>query len=326
MNTAALVATHRRPDLLRRLLESLRNCEDAARLREILVVENGGRFGAEEVVRSHAGRLPVRYAFSERANKSAALNHGLGLLDVELIVFFDDDVDVRPGTISAYLEAAERHGRRHFFGGRVTPRYETGPPPDWLADALPMSCTGFDLGPAERTHHEFIGNNWAAFREEALEVGGFSSRIGPGSGLVGQETELQARLIEGGWTGVYLPDAVVDHYVPAEHLTVAWARRRRYRQKVAHALLKAPSDGVVEGADAPIVGGVPRYLWRSLAEQYARVWRDRLLRPRTRRRVASEMRLAAIRAEMTAFRMQAAGHPPIDGGDLVSGEPSSGAG
>lgn len=315
MNASVLVATHRRAELLERFLVSLRGCEDVSLLNRIVIVENGARCGTEEIVERHAARLPVHYAFSERANKSAALNHGLPLVDAELIVFFDDDVEVRPGTISAYLEAAVRHGRHHFFGGRVIPRYETGPPPDWLADVLPMSCTGFDLGPTGHTYHEFIGNNWAAFHADVVEAGGFSSRIGPGSGLIGQETELQVRLIERGGTGVYLPGARVDHFVPDEHLTVSWARRRRYRQKLAHALLGIPED-VAADCEGPRLAGVPRYLWRSLAERYANVLGHRLLRPRSRKRVESEMRLAAVKARMEACRMRAAGHPRIDGGDV----------
>lgn len=315
MNTSVLVATHQRPDLLGRLLDSIRSCEDSSKLDEILIVENGGTFGAEDVVRRNADRLPVRYAFSERANKSAALNHGLGLLEAELIVFFDDDVEVRPGTISAYVEAASRYGRHHFFGGRLTPRYEADPPPPRLADVLPMSCTGFDLGPAERSYHEFIGNNWAAFRADVIEAHGFSSRIGPGSGLIGQETELQVRLIEHGGTGVYLPAAHVDHYVPPEHLTVAWARRRRYRQKIAHVLLEEDAGG--PPPDVPVLWGVPRYYWRSLAEQWVRVWRDRLLRPGTRERIAAEMRLAELRAQMEAFRRRADGSESLRGGELT---------
>ena len=316
MNASVLVATHRRTDLLDRLLASLRRCEDAEKLHRIVIVENGARSGAERVVARHAGALPVRYSFSERANKSAALNHGLRLVDAELIIFFDDDVEVERGTISAYLEAARRYGRRHFFGGRVTPRFESGPPPSWLVDVLPMSCTGFDLGPTERSYHEFIGNNWAAFHADVVEAGGFSSRIGPGTGLIGQETELQVRLIERGGTGVYLPEARVDHFVPDEHLTVAWARRRRYRQKLAHALQEDTPETAPEDREGPRMGGVPRYLWRSLLEEYARLLGHRLFRPRTPKRVASEMRLAEVRARMEAFRMRAAGHPRIDGGDL----------
>ncbi len=315
MNASVLLATHRRPDLLGRLLDGLRGCEDVAKLDSIVVVENGGRFGAEEVVRERAVDLPVRYAFSKRANKSAALNHGLHFVDAELIIFFDDDVEVRPGTIAAYLSAAHRYGRGHFFGGRVYPRYDPEPPPDWLSDALPLSCTGFDLGPRERPYHEFIGNNWAAFRADVLEANGFSTRLGPGSGLIGQETELQVRLVERGCTGVYLPGAQVDHYVPPEHLTVAWARRRRYRQRIAHLLLRdAPEEGDM---DVPMLGGVPRYYWRSLAEQYLRVWRDRLLRPRTRERVTSELKLATLRAAMEAFRRRAAGEASIRGGEFT---------
>ncbi|MBT8488773.1 MAG: glycosyltransferase [Gemmatimonadetes bacterium] len=189
-----LLATHRRADLLREMLSSLAGADDLDGVRQILLIENGARDGSEDVAREFEGVLPIRYEFVEEANKSAALNEGLLMSDADLLIFFDDDVRVSPGTIAAYVDAAQRCGRGHFFGGRLTPWYEGEPPPQWLIPALPYTATGFDLGPEEIPHHEFMGPNWAAFRQDLVEIGGFSTRLGPGSGLVGQETEAQSRL------------------------------------------------------------------------------------------------------------------------------------
>lgn len=309
--TGVLVPTHRRPGLLGQMLESLADATDASRLSEVLVVENGARDGARVLVRELRGRLPVRYAFLEEANKSAALNHGLGNLDSELILFFDDDVLVEPGTVEAYMSAARRYGPEHFFGGAVRPRYEGSPPPDWLADALPTCTIGFDLGPDERTSSEFLGANWAAFRADLISIGGFARHMGPGPRPTGEEVDIQQRLVDGGWTGVFLPDARVRHYVPNGHLTVSWARNRRYRQDLGRFLRQGP-DPALESGDLPTLGGVPRYLWRSVLEQYARVLRHRLVRPKTRQRVQAEMRLARVKAQMRAYRLRSSGEAPVE--------------
>lgn len=304
-----LLATHRRVDLLRDMLSSLAVDDDLDGLRQILLIENGIRGGSDEVARELQGVLPIRYEFFERANKSAALNHGLAMSDADLLIFFDDDVRVRPGSIRTYVDAASRYGRGHFFGGRLTPRYEGEPPPPWLVSALPLTATGFDPGPRERPHHEFLGPNWAAFRQDLVEIGGFSTRLGPGSGLVGQETEAQSRLRARGWQGVFLPGAHVEHFVPAHNLTVGWVRRRRYRHMLGRALR---ADDAYEG---PRIASVPRFLFRSYVEELLRVARDRLLRPRTEERVQSELRLTRVRARIAAHRLRARGET-VAGGEL----------
>lgn len=311
MTSAVLVATNRRPEPLRRMLASLAAADRSNDLDEIFVVENGVREGASDVVAETASLLPVRYDFIERANKSAALNHALQSCRADLLIFFDDDVWVASGTVQTYLEAASRYGPGHFFGGPVRPRYDADAPQEWLRDVLPTCTTGFDLGANEQSCHEFLGANWAAFRQDLVAVRGFSSGLGPGSraALIGQETEAQRRMIAEGSAGVFLPGAVVEHRVPQDHLTIAWARRRRYRQKLAQTLLAGrPHEG-------PTIAGAPRYLWRSVAEQYVRVLRDRLVRPRTKTRARSEMLLAGLRAELRAHQLRSR-VGAIGGGDL----------
>ena len=55
------IATSGRPELLRRTLESLKECEEPVGYRETVVVENGPRGGAEAVVRAARSWLNVRY-------------------------------------------------------------------------------------------------------------------------------------------------------------------------------------------------------------------------------------------------------------------------
>jgi GT2 family glycosyltransferase len=308
-----LLATHRRVDLLREMLSSLAVADDLEGVRQILLIENGIRGGSDDVAREFHGVIPIRYEFVEQANKSAALNHGLRMSDADLLIFFDDDVRVSPGTIPTYVEAAPRYGRGHFFGGRVTPRYEGEPPPPWLVSALPYTATGFDLGSRELPHHEFLGPNWAAFRQDLTEIGGFSTRLGPGSGLVGQETEAQSRLTARGSQGVFLPGAHVEHFVPAHHLTVGWVRRRRYRHMLGRALRARDSY------EGPRIASVPRFLWRSYAEQLLRLARDRLLRPHTEERVQAELRLTKVRAQIACHRLRARGDT-VAGGELPGGD------
>lgn len=57
-------------------------------------------------------------------------------------------------------------------------------------------------------------------------MGGFNERRGPGTGVRGQEYDMQERLLAAGVVGRYLPDALVWHYVPRERCSPEWALAR----------------------------------------------------------------------------------------------------
>src|SRR5262249_32776559 len=56
--------------------------------------------------------------------------------------FFDDDVRVSTGIIETYVEAAQRYGPGHFFGGPLLIDAEA-PCPAHLVPYLPPSATGW---------------------------------------------------------------------------------------------------------------------------------------------------------------------------------------
>ena len=118
-----VIATRGRAGLLERTLRSLEKCEPVSAFGQTLVVENGDRSGAEDVVRRAAAPLQARYLFHPEANKSAALNAALHELQDGLVVFLDDDVRVGAGLLRAYAAAASGVTRGVFFGGPVHAEY-----------------------------------------------------------------------------------------------------------------------------------------------------------------------------------------------------------
>lgn len=226
-----LIPTHGRAPLLERTLRSVAGAARPDGFRGVWVVENGSPSGADEVVRRVAADAPalgVRYLHHEGANKSAALNSALAHVedDDALLVLLDDDVRVDPGVLTAYAEAA-RHSPRAYFGGPVSCDYEEAPP-DWLRPSLPHSARGYELDDRGVMTDEYLGFNWAAYARDLEAVGGFDSRVGPGSptGARGQETEMQGRLRAAGVGPVDVPAARVWHYVPKERSSVRWLLRR----------------------------------------------------------------------------------------------------
>lgn len=252
LDTAVVIATCGRPDLLRRALDSLASARRPDSVREVLVVENGGARGAREVVDALRDRLPIRYLLLEDGNKSRALNRALEQTSADFIYFLDDDVVLDEVTVESYVEAAVRYGPGHHFSGPLVADWEVEPP-DWLKSYLPPSAAGWDQGDEEKYYDRpyFIGSNWAAFREDMLAVGGFKEHIGPGSptGAIGDERDLQQRMLDAGNRGVYLPDARIWHHVPRDSCHFQWARQRQHRTGLTYGVLDLPPE--LEGGPIP---------------------------------------------------------------------------
>lgn len=222
-----VIPTHGRETLLERTLRSVADGSLPPALREVVVVENGERGDAEMTVRRVAEALPVRYVYSEPANKSCALNSILEACSDAFLVFFDDDVRVGPNTLATYARAIRHHDKGFFFGGCCEVDYEEEPP-GWLKPFLPPSAVGWSLGGAETDFDrpDFLGFNWAASASDLIRMGGFNEERGPGTVSRGQETDMQERMLKDGMRGRYLPDALVWHYVPRGRCSPEWALRR----------------------------------------------------------------------------------------------------
>jgi glycosyltransferase involved in cell wall biosynthesis len=223
-----VIPTCQRSALLGRTLDFLIASRRPERLRTIYVVENGKKENAEEVCARYADRLPIAYRYTPDASKSAALNLALSEADDEFVIYYDDDVRLDPGSVMAYVDAAAGRDRGEFYAGRCDVDYEQAPP-EWLKHYLPLSAKGWNYGdkPCDLPKPLALGFNWAAFARDMKDAGGYDPEIGPGRVFsMGEETDLQKRMLARGVKGRYLPDAVVWHYIPAERCSKEWTLER----------------------------------------------------------------------------------------------------
>lgn len=271
-----LIPTHGRPDLLRRTLLSLSQCELPESYRETVIVENGSRDGAEQLVQSLPNDLRARYLHYQLGNKSAALNFAMqAIADEDLVVLFDDDVRIETKALTVYARASELYAAGSYFGGPFQVDYEEEPLP-WLT--LPASATGWALpeGVTTVTEPIFYGCNWAAWKSDLQAVGGFDPRFGPGgsSGGTGQETSMMRALLNHGITARYLADAWVWHYVPRERCSAAWSLKRSYQYGISLGMDSLNSD-------SKRLWGAPQWIYRRVLQEraaafFALVRRDRV--------------------------------------------------
>ena len=247
MNLFVLLATRNREALLERTLSSLASCRRPQGYQGTWVVENGARGATEDVVRRANPDLKAHYLFEAAGNKSRALNAAMAHISDGLILFLDDDVRVGADLLELHAAAAERAGAGHFFGGPVAPDYEA-PPPVWLMRFLPASAKGWEWQDAEVpiVKPVILGCNWAAFAADIRAIGGFSEQFGPGSatGSIGQESQMQRRLLAHGLVGRYVPGALVYHWVPGGRCSPEFALERIHKDGIRSGLLRYEDLGI----------------------------------------------------------------------------------
>ena len=243
MQFATLIAAAGRGDLLKRSLDSIAQCELPDGYLGTYVCENGEKTGLEDVVRGASPEIRPVYLHSSEKSKSLALNYSLGALpSKETFVFFsDDDVRLSTNCLIEYANAAKEHPTRCFFGGPTGVDYADSPPPEWLIPFLPKSAVGMDQGDKQIQLEKAIllGFNWMAQAKEILDLGGFDGRYGPGSPTksVGQESQMQKRLMRAGRRAIYLPKAKVWHWVPSDRINPKWALKRAFRTGISYGQL-----------------------------------------------------------------------------------------
>src|SRR3954465_3287713 len=133
---------------------------------EVLVVRDGPD-AESAAVASARGVRTISHARSRGLN--AARNTGIAETSGELVVFVDDDVEVRPGWLEALLGAAASGPVVDVFAGPVFARFEDHPFRMCGREGPPV--TFLDLGPVDVDAPHAWGAN-LAIRRPALEAGG----------------------------------------------------------------------------------------------------------------------------------------------------------
>ena len=129
--------------------------------------------------------------------------------------------------------------------------------------------------PTDLGRHVPLGVNMAIRRSAFERVGGFDVRLGrKGGTLLGQaEREWCLRARESGLVGYYLPEAVLQHLIPANRLNKRYFRRWFYWRGISRAMIYAqngadmerPGDSQLSFRDVPHIAG---YLGTCSAARY----------------------------------------------------------
>ena len=261
LDATVLICTYNRADLLGETLDSLRGTRTSLRW-DVIVVDNNSADGTREAVASRIAEFPVRlrYLFEPRQGKSNALNTGLEATDAGIVIFTDDDVRVGEEWLEASCRPMLDDPTIDYTGGPVLPIWER-PRPSWL-DSTRSDLWGtlaiLDYGPDRFVFEERrrvpLGANMAVRRQLIDRIGG----------LLGQEqAEFFCRSRIVGARGVYVPQASLQHHVPARRLTREYFLRWWYWKGVSKARLEQRHPVTEMGIDlsrVPTIARVPRFM------------------------------------------------------------------
>ena len=277
VDATILICTYNRAAYLASTLDSLASMPaDPGFSWNVLVVDNNSSDDTRETVVSRAARFPValHYLFEGRQGKSNALNTGMSAAQADVIVFTDDDVEVGPKWLEASMRPLIERTDIDYTGGPVRPIWG-GPRPAWLEEAGNLGGTiavkdhGSRAFIFEDEHKTPLGVNMAVRRSLIARIGGFRPDLGRnGKALLGQEqAEFFYRSRQAGARGLYVPEMVLDHVVPASRLTRTYFRKWWYWKGVSHARVHGIHGRTELGIDTrrvPRVLGVPRFVFGSI--------------------------------------------------------------
>jgi len=279
VTVTVLICTYNRAALLAQTLDSLANMRDVPGTWDVLVVDNNSSDDTANVVADRAKSFPVplRYLHEPRQGKSHALNTGLAHIATDVVAFTDDDVRVSEGWLGAAMRVMAERPDVAYVGGPVHPIWGARPPA-WFPPAngnLWGTIAILDYGPSpfeyEAARRVPIGANMAVRRAIIERAGGFAPELGrTGASLLGQEQAeffYRTRALDA--RGEYVPAMAVSHHVPAARLTRRYFRRWWWWKGVSRSRLHALHPHTETGVPltgAPRIAGVPRFVYRELAD------------------------------------------------------------
>jgi glycosyltransferase involved in cell wall biosynthesis len=262
------ICTWNRASLLFQTLGRLTRLERPDAPWELIVVNNHSTDQTECVLDAFMSRLPLRRVFEAEAGLSHARNAAIRHATGDYLVWTDDDALVDKDWLCAYERAIKRWPDAAVFGGPVRPRFE-GTPPVWLAATwreVPAAFAIRELGtdPVELDGKKKIpyGINFVVRMREQRQFS-YDPNLGRkhGAGLLSEETEVIRAILTSGGTGWWVPDALVEHWIPKKRQSIRYLRSyyalagrtdyRRHPPPPPH---------------TPMLWGRPRWLWRQAVQ------------------------------------------------------------
>ncbi|MCE7060466.1 glycosyltransferase family 2 protein [Dyadobacter sp. CY343] len=200
-----IIPVYNRPDELQELLECL--ARQTLQHFEVVVVEDGSKVKADQVVAAFAGRLDIKYFFKENGGQGFARNHGFERASGDYFILLDSDALVEPDYL-AIVEDKLNTAYVDIYGGPDTDHPSFTP----IQKAISYSMTSlFTTGGIRGKKNNMGGTfhprsfNMGLSRQVWEKTGGFlTSRMG-------EDILFSIAAIRLGFKSALIPEAFIYH-------------------------------------------------------------------------------------------------------------------
>ncbi len=210
------------------LLDALASQNDPGREWEVLVVDNNSTDGTAEVVRAFDGELlrgvSIRLVGESRQGVGFARQRGVDEAEGDWIAFLDDDTRPACDWLERALSFIRGKPGIAAVSGRIHPRFESLPPPDF--ERLASFFSLFDHGSEPRRfdagHMDLPpGAGLLVSKADWLSCVPPVLRLATGPG---DDHEALRHLHAGGREIWYCPDMRLEHVIPTKRLEADYLR------------------------------------------------------------------------------------------------------
>jgi glycosyltransferase involved in cell wall biosynthesis len=232
MKVSVAICTWNRAELLRRTLTSICRLDLPTDIRlQVIVADNDSTDHTPGVIREFASRLPLRSVVEPQAGSAATRNRAIESCNGEIVVWTDDDVEVRRDWLAQYVEVFDRTPDASFWGGPIRPKF-LATRPAWLAknwNVCQACYSERDLGtePMKLSADRLpLGANFAVRTSAQRKFPYDESLGGRGAAIISDdEIDVLRRMLAAGHRGYWVPGAIVDHLIPEDRMTLDYVRR-----------------------------------------------------------------------------------------------------
>ena len=214
-----LVPSYQRPDELRRCLQAL--CELDTRPNQVVIVAREHDVPTQEVARAFASQLPVEVVLVRRAGLAQALNAGFDAVRGDVVATTDDDARPHKDWLTRILAHYAANPRVGGVGGRDRVHERGLPPPEGTRQLVGRVqwfgriVGNHDLGTGGPRAVDILKGVNMSYRRDALGALRVDERLRGTGAQTSNELSLCLPLRERGWTLIYDPRILVEHYPAA---------------------------------------------------------------------------------------------------------------
>jgi len=244
-----IIPTYKRPEGLRRLLQSIGLQKSSLSQIEIIVVNNSmeSKSICEEIINRFLEReLPIRLFHQPLKGSSHARNLGIEKALGKWLAFFDDDEEVDKRYLESLLLFLSDESGLSILGGPRFPVFESTVP-EWVK--VDYFTIYYGSEPRTLSEREYLpGGNFILNKSFVDKIGMFSPDFGHKENQrgYGEDTEFISRATNLGGVQHYFPNLCIYHYIPPERVTLNWFINQKYLSASAKANLYLLSNPMLK--------------------------------------------------------------------------------